>query len=66
MYNWSVDAKRLKKDKEVWEKWKLEQIINFGLRNEKISKTLLLEHWSDLDLDLKKKKFLEFLLRDKK
>jgi len=31
MYNWDVDTKRLKRDKDAWNAWRLEQMINFGL-----------------------------------
>lgn len=37
MYNWSIDTKRLKKNKKKYEIWKLEQMINFGFKNKKIS-----------------------------
>lgn len=66
MYNWSVDINRLKKDKKAWEKWQLEQMINFGLGNKKISKSLLKKYWHKLYLDPQKKKFLAFLLWGKK
>ena len=66
MYNWSVDTRRLKKDKKAWEKWQLEQMINFGLRGKKLSRSLLIKHWSKLDIDPQKKKYLRFLLWGKK
>ena len=66
MYNWSVDTKRLKKDKASWEKWQLEQMINFGLAGKKIDKSLLIKYWPRLDIDAQKKKFLKFLLWGKK
>jgi hypothetical protein len=44
MCNWGVDTKRLKKDKKVWEKWRLEQMINFGLNNRKLPRRKLLEY----------------------
>lgn len=66
MYNWSTDTKRLKRNKEEWEKWQLEQMINFGLNKGKISKSLLIKYWLQLDLDPQKKRFLEFLLWGKK
>lgn len=36
MYNWSVDEKKLKKDKEKFAAWKIEQMVNFGLAGKKI------------------------------
>jgi len=62
MYNWSVDTGRLKSNKDDWNKWKLEQMINFGLAGEKLSRRLLIKYWDKLELDPQKKEFLEFLL----
>ncbi len=62
MYNWSTDLERLKKNKPALEKWRLEQMINFGLGGEKISRSLLLKYWPCLDLDPDKKKLLKLLL----
>lgn len=62
MYNWSVDLKKLKKDKKAYTIWRLEQMVNFGLDNEKINEQELKKYWQRLDLDLSKKKFLAFLL----
>ena len=58
MYNWSVDTKKLKKDKEKYIIWKLEQQINFGLRSKKIKEKLLRKYWDKLDIDPKRKKVL--------
>lgn len=63
MYNWSTDTKRLKKNEVAYEKWRLEQLINFGLGKEKISKRLLKKYWKSLHLDPSKKEFLKFLLK---
>jgi len=62
MYNWSVDTKELKKDKQAYTIWRLEQLVNFGLGEEKIKESELRENWDKLDLDPRRKKFLEFLL----
>ncbi|MFH0791946.1 MAG: hypothetical protein V1905_01900 [bacterium] len=62
MYNWSVDTSRLKRNKDAWNKWKLEQMINFGLAGEKLSRQLLIKYWDKLELDPQKKEFLRFLL----
>ncbi|MEK7211443.1 MAG: hypothetical protein AAB731_02320 [Patescibacteria group bacterium] len=66
MYNWSVDTKELKKDKNKYAVWRLEQLVNFGLGGEKFNKSQLKKYWPLLDLDPKKKKFLSFLLWPKK
>ncbi len=62
MYNWSTDTARLKKTSQLFEKWKLEQMINFGAGNEKIDKKLLKKHFLVLDIDARKKEYLHFLL----
>jgi len=66
VYNWSIDTKRLRTNKKDWEKWQLEQMINFGLGGRKISRNLLLKYWRRLKIDPPKKKFLEFLLWGRK
>jgi hypothetical protein len=62
MYNWNTDTTELKKDKKKYTIWKLEQMVNFGLGKEKISKILLQRYWNELNLDPKRKKFLELIL----
>ena len=63
MYNWSVDEKAFKEaDPEGYEKWRLEQMINFGLNGEKISEIELRKHWDELHLDPSRRKYLAFLL----
>ena len=62
MNNWSVDIEQLKKHKEQYTIWHLEQMVNFGLGKEKINKKQLKKNWSKLDLDVKKKKYLSYLL----
>lgn len=62
MYNWSVDEKQLKKDKNKYAIWQLEQTVNFGLGKVKLNKSQLKKYWKDLHLDPKKKKYLKFLL----
>ena len=37
MKNWSTDTKKLSKNQNKFTIWKLEQLINFGLGNEKIT-----------------------------
>lgn len=62
MYNWNVDTARLKKNTLVYIKWKLEQLINFGLGDEKINTSYLKKYWSDINIDPDRKKYLKFLL----
>lgn len=58
VHNWSIDTTRLKKNSEIYEKFLLEQKINFGLNGTKLSKKALQKHWSALDIDSLKKAFL--------
>lgn len=60
--HWSVDTTELAKDPRALAKWRLEQAINWGLREGKLSERELREHWNSLDLDPHKKKFLALLL----
>ena len=60
--HWSVDVSELKKDKNTYTIWQLEQRINFGVGDQKLNKNELVHYWSKLDLDPLKKKFLSFLL----
>ena len=62
MYNWAIAEKELKKDTEKYTIWRLEQMVNFGLNNEKISARQLKKYWTKLDLDPRKKEYLAFLL----
>ncbi len=66
MYNWSVDEERFKKDApEKYEKWRLEQLINYGLNGEKLSRKALKKYWNVLQIDPARRKFLDFLLHGK-
>jgi len=58
MKNWSTDTKKLKKDKDKFAIWKMEQLINFGLGKERIKKSDLRKYWDTLDIDPFKRKFL--------
>lgn len=62
MHNWSTNTKEIRKDKDTYSKWKMEQLINFGLGNSKIKKQKLLQLMPSLDIDSAKKKYLSFLL----
>jgi hypothetical protein len=66
MYNWSTDIKKLKKDKKAYAIWRLEQLVNFGLNGQKISKKQLKKYWPYLNLDPIKKHYLTRLLWPKK
>lgn len=62
MNNWSIDTTRLQQNPDVYDKFVLEQMINFGLRGEKLSLKKLKKHWSSLDMDPNKRAFLHKLL----
>lgn len=62
MYNWSIDEKKLQEQGEDYIIWRLEQMVNFGLRNERISEAVLRRHWQDIHIDPARKKFLTILL----
>lgn len=62
MNHWSVDTTELEKDPRKYVIWRLENAVNFGIRDGKISARELKDHWDDLDLDPNKKKFLALLL----
>ena len=67
MYNWSVDEKQFKReDPEGYQIWRLEQMINWGLGNEKLSESLLRKYWKKIFMDDITKKYLRFLLWQKK
>ena len=62
MYNWSVDTRFLSKYPAKYKLWKLEQLINFGLGEEKLKREDLKKHLNKLYIDPLKKKYLQFLL----
>ncbi|MDP2909897.1 MAG: hypothetical protein Q8N69_02375 [bacterium] len=63
MKNWSIDTKKLKKNKEKFAIWKLEQMINFGLNGKRIKKTELKKYWKAIDIDPGKRKFLSLFIK---
>lgn len=65
MYNWSTDIKKLKENKEQYVLWKLQQMINFGLGNRKISQKELKKYWDKLEMDYYRRKFLELIIYGK-
>ena len=62
MYNWSVDEKELKKDKEKYAIWRLEQMIDYGLGGERLDKKLVKKYWKKLFMDNLTRRYLHFLL----
>ncbi len=62
MYNWSTDTTRLKQHPDLYERFVLEQRINFGLNGHKLSLAALKKHWSKLNIDPSKKAYLAKIL----
>lgn len=62
MKHWSVDTRELEKDSDALAVWKLENAVNFGIRDGKINRQDLLAYWDKLELDPHKKKFLSLIL----
>ena len=62
MRNWSVDTFELKKDKEKYAIWRLEQMVNFGLGKEKLSRKELKKYWNQINIDANKRNYLRMLL----
>lgn len=48
MYNWSTDEKHLKKFPQEYEKWRLLQLINYGLGGEKLDIKILKKRWEEI------------------
>ena len=63
MRNWSVDIKKLRKNKEEFAIWKLEQTVNFGLGGKKIKRKELKKYWKILNIDPAKRKFLSLFIK---
>lgn len=66
MYNWSVDKKEIKKDREKYTVWKIEQMVNFGLDGEKVKASDLKKYWNKIKIDGFRRRFLGLLLYGKK
>lgn len=65
MYNWNTNTTRLKKDTDKHNIFTLEQKINFGLNNTKLSLKNLKKYWHQLTIDPAKKKYLEKIVWNK-
>lgn len=66
MYNWSTDTRELQKNPEQYAIWKLEQLINYGLNENKINKAELKKYWSSLNIfDPARKKYISLLIDEK-
>ena len=61
--NWSTNTKKLRENKNEFAIWKLEQMVNFGLGNEKIKKSELKKYWNIINIDPAKRKFLALFVK---
>ena len=62
MKNWSTNIQCFKKNTKEYTIWKLEQLINFGLDEQKLSEKDLRKYFTKLSIDPLKKAFLKQLL----
>lgn len=62
MYNWSTDERQLLKNREKYTIWKLEQLVNFGLGQEKINRRDLDKYFNKIEIDPARRRFLNLLL----
>lgn len=61
MYNWNTPKNQLQPSEETTI-WKLNQLINFGLGDEKLNFSDVKKYWDKLNLDPERKNYLSFLL----
>ncbi len=62
MYNWSTDEEYLKQFPDEYERWRLLQLINYGLDGEKLELKKLKKNWRKIKkeiLDDNIKKYLQ-------
>ena len=65
MYNWSTDEEYLKQFPEEYERWKLLQLINYGLDGEKLDLKKIKKYWPKIKkeiLDKNIKKYLQTIV----
>ena len=62
MRNWAVNTSQFNTKTPTYIKWKLEQLINFGLSGDKLAKQELIKYLPELSIDPGKRIFLEFIL----
>lgn len=57
MYDWNTDTTRQKKDPTKYDIFLLEQKINFGLNESKLSLNKQKKYWNQLDIDPAKRNY---------
>ena len=63
MNNWSIDEEKLKNNPRAHTIWKLSQMANFGLGNEKLPIRDIKKNINKLSIDPLKKRYLKFLIK---
>ncbi len=63
MYNWSTDEEYLKQFPQDYEKWRLLQLINYGLDGEKLDLKLLKKHWPKIKNEVLDKNIKKYIQR---
>jgi hypothetical protein len=61
MYNWSTDEDYLKQFPEEHEKWRLLQLINYGLDGEKLNLKQLKKYWAEIKEEIVDKKIKDYI-----
>jgi len=67
MYSWSVDEEKLKRENpKEYKIWREVQLINYGLRGEKLDRKILLKNWGEIkpQIDPLKAAVIEYWLWD--
>ena len=67
MRNWSTNTQRLQESHDKYLIWKLEQLLNYGLKEgEKIERNLLAKYLPVLNIDKDTRNLIEYILYGKK
>ena len=67
MRNWSTNTQRLQESHDKYSIWKLEQLLNYGLKEgEKIERSLLVKYLPVLNIDKDTRNLIEYILYGKK
>ena len=65
MRNWSVDTTKLKQNPKEYEKWKVEQMLTYGMdKGDMLNKEYLRENLSKLNIPSDMANYIKFLLED--
>ena len=62
MFNWNTETSKFDKKSDEYKIWRLEQLINFGLGNEKLDVSDLKKYWKRIIIDANTRQFLKLLI----